>query len=122
MIELEWSDDDDDDDEEEKIPLQSPPSSVGAVLPDGTVEYRDAQGQLHRLDGPAREWADGTKSWRVNGLLHRLDGPAFEEANGTKWWYVNGLLHRLDGPAVEGASGTKWWYVNGLRQPNKEGE
>ena len=23
----------------------------------------------HRLDGPAIEWADGTKSWRIDGVL-----------------------------------------------------
>jgi hypothetical protein len=70
---------------------------------------------LHRLDGPAFEWADGYKEWYVNGKLHRLDGPAVEFTNGTKEWYVNGKLHRLDGPAVEWADGGKVWYVNGKR-------
>ena len=41
----------------------------------------------HRLDGPAREWNDGTKSWWQNGVLHRIDGPAIEYLNGIKYWY-----------------------------------
>lgn len=33
----------------------------------------------------------GTKFWRVDGMLHREDGPAFEYADGTtnEWW-LNG--------------------------------
>jgi len=34
-----------------------------------------------------------SKEWRVNGLRHRLDGPAIEWANGTREWWVNGLRH-----------------------------
>ena len=34
---------------------------------DGTKWYRNEQGQLHRTDGPAVEWADGSKEWWVNG-------------------------------------------------------
>ena len=44
---------------------------------------------LHRLDGPAVEYADGHKQWWVDEKLHRLDGPAVEYANGEKEWYVN---------------------------------
>ena len=43
---------------------------------------------------------------------HRTDGPAVEYANGSKTWWVNGKLHREDGPAVECADGTKFWYLN----------
>ena len=46
--------------------------------------------QLHREDGPAVEWNDSTKEWRVNGKLHREDGPAVEWYDETKAWYVNG--------------------------------
>jgi len=68
---------------------------------------------FHRQDGPAIEWADGNKSWWVDGKLHRLDGPAVEYANGSKVWWVNGKRHRLDGPAVEYANGEKVWFVDG---------
>jgi len=56
----------------------------------------------------------GDKRWyNKYDRLHRLDGPAVEFANGNKYWYANGNLHRLDGPAVEGRYGTKEWYING---------
>ena len=45
---------------------------------------------LHRLDGPAIEWANGHKEWWVNGKLHREDGPAIEYANRSKEWWMNG--------------------------------
>jgi len=41
------------------------------------------------------------EEYRKNGLLHREDGPARIYANGTKQWFNNGLLHRENGPAVE---------------------
>ena len=75
--------------------------------------YKDkAKTILHRLDGPAIEWAEGNKAWFVNGKRHRLDGPAIERTSGDKEWYVNGKLHRLDGPAIEWTYGDKEWYVN----------
>lgn len=36
-----------------------------------------------------------------NGQIHRLDGPAMIDTDGTKRYFVNGELHREDGPAVE---------------------
>ena len=55
----------------------------------------------------------GNKRWLANGERHRLDGPAVERASGAKVWYVRGKLHRLDGPAIEYTNGYKAWYVNG---------
>ena len=55
----------------------------------------------------------GEKYWHQNDKLHRLNGPAVEYADGGKEWWHNGKLHRLDGPAVEYPSGTKLWYLNG---------
>jgi hypothetical protein len=52
--------------------------------------------------------------------LHRLDGPAIESANGTKEWYVDGKRHRLDGPAYESADGYKSWWVDGKEMTEKE--
>ena len=85
------------------------------VNDEGTKCWYNEQGQCHREDGPAIEWANGTKWWFLNGQLHREDGPAIEYANGSKEWYLNGQLHREDGPAIEWASGTKEWYLNGER-------
>lgn len=44
--------------------------------------------------------------------LHRLDGPAIEAANGSKLWYKEDKLHRLDGPAVDSISENKEWWVD----------
>ena len=104
---------------------------------DGTTssEYDDYK-ILHRIDGPAREYADGDKFWHVNGKLHRndgpaveyadggrswyIDGPAVEYADGGKRWYVDGKRHRLDGPAEEWASGSRYWWADG--EAYSEGE
>ena len=67
---------------------------------------------FHREDGPAIEYSDGSKEWRVDGELHRTDGPAAEFIDGYKSWFVNGSIHRLDGPAVIWGDGTKAWYVD----------
>lgn len=58
---------------------------------------------------------DGNVCWRLNGQLHRTDGPAVEYYNGTRCWYVNGQRHRTDGPAVESANGDREWYLNGKK-------
>jgi hypothetical protein len=56
----------------------------------------------------------GTKCWyNEQGQRHREDGPAVEYANGTKHWYHKGKLHREDGPAIERTNGDKCWYING---------
>ena len=77
--------------------------------------YIKANGKLHRDDGPAIEWADGSKEWWKDGKLHRDDGPAVEWADGSKVWYKNGKRHRDDGPAIERADGSKQWWKDGKR-------
>lgn len=81
---------------------------------DGTIISR-LNGKLHRLDGPAVVFSNGTKQWYQNNKFHRLDGPAIISVDGTKHWFVNGMRHRLDGPAIEWADGTKEWYIDGNR-------
>ena len=51
--------------------------------------------------------------WFLNGKYHREDGPAVEYADGTKSWWLNGKRHRVDSPAIEYADGSKAWYLNG---------
>ena len=77
------------------------------------TEWRNLEGKMHRLDGPAIEYSDGYKAWWVNGQLHRIDGPAVEYSEGNKEWWVNGKLHRVDGPAVEWSNGIKEWFIEG---------
>lgn len=76
--------------------------------------YKDREMKiLHRTDGPAIEYAYGSKHWCIDDKRHREDGPAYEGADGGKGWFFNGKLHREDGPAVEYADGSKFWYLNG---------
>jgi len=56
----------------------------------GTICYYNDLNQLHREDGPAVEYANGTKFWYRNDQLHREDGPAVEYAHGFKYWYFRG--------------------------------
>jgi hypothetical protein len=49
---------------------------IKTILPSRTVWCLN--GQLHREDGPAVEWADGSKIWCQHGKFHRLDGPAID--------------------------------------------
>ena len=82
--------------------------SPTAVLDDGTKEWRDSNGELHRVDGPAVERPNGDWEWRLEGKRHRVGGPAVEYQGGDDryWkkgrleWYEEGVFHRLDGPAV----------------------
>ena len=62
----------------------------------------------------------GNKYWYQNGKLHRLDGPACEFANGNKYWWKNNKRHREDGPAVEDANGYKAWFIDGKELSEEE--
>jgi hypothetical protein len=86
----------------------------------GTKIWRNKEGYLHRLDGPAVEYNDGGKIWYKNGKKHRLDGPVVELGNGYKEWWQNDLYHRVDGPALIARSGVKAWYLNGYMFKNKQ--
>ena len=101
--------------EQYKLIKEAEEQPTMTVDAEGNKFWRLPNGKRHRVDGPAVEWANGTKSWWVNGKRHRVDGPAIEWANGTKLWYVNGERHREDGPAVEYANGIKEWFVNSKR-------
>jgi hypothetical protein len=60
---------------------------------DGTKQWYNVQGQLHREDGPALETADGKRCWFINGGHHREDGPACEldyDVDSRKSWWING--------------------------------
>ncbi len=57
---------------------------------DGNIFYLNKKGQYHREDGPAIEWNDGDREWRVKGYLHRTDGPAVEFKQGFISFFING--------------------------------
>jgi hypothetical protein len=62
----------------------------------------------------------GNKFHYSGGNIHKLDGPAIEYRDGTKYWYQNGMRHRVDGPAVEFDNGEKYWYLRDINFHNKE--
>lgn len=89
------------------------------------IEYRNSEDQLHREDGPAIIFDNGSKHWYINGNPHRSDGPAIiNYSNSTgqvmyEWW-VNGRLHRVDGPAIIEDDGTVEYWINGTRSSEEE--
>jgi hypothetical protein len=86
----------------------------------GDKYWRNKDGELHRIDGPAVEYIEGSNQWYQNGILHRIDGPAIEWVNGDKFWYQMGRQHRIDGPAIETIDGIKRWFIRGERFESKE--
>ena len=55
------------------------------------TDWYNLEGQRHREDGPAVEYADGYKAYYLNGKLHREDGPATEYENGNKYYYIKDI-------------------------------
>lgn len=70
---------------------------------EGNEEWRNKEGQLHREDGPAMVWSDGTHKWYYEGEFHREDGPAIEwggeRSDREDAWYIHGKA--LDDAEVE---------------------
>lgn len=113
---------------ERSRPIRDHAGTIRWQLPDGklhrdngpAVEFEDGTktwwhwGKRHREDGPAVEHADGYKEWWIDGLRHREGAPALMLANGHKEWWVRGDLHRLDGPAIEHMRGVCLWYIEGV--------
>lgn len=62
---------------------------IEITLPNGTKEYRDADGELHRTDGPAYIAAERYEEWYQHGKLHREDGPAITHSDGSKEYWLN---------------------------------
>ena len=86
----------------------------------GNIRYYNKYHELHREDGPAVEYCNGSKAWYWNGACHRKNGPAQECVTGYKIWYWKGHIHRSDGPAKEGLNGYKEWWVHGKQYSEQE--
>lgn len=54
----------------------------------GTVTCRQF-GVIHRIDGPAVIYADGSWEWRKFGRLHRMAGPAVTWPDGISDWFLD---------------------------------
>jgi len=85
----------------------------------GVVWY-GSNNRLHRINGPALEYSNGSKYWYLNGKAHRENGPAIEFSNGSKFWLINNKKHREDGPAVDDIDGTKEWWLNDKEYTEEE--
>ncbi len=72
-------------------------------------------GILHKDDGPAIVWADGTFDWRQNGKPFRADGkPTTESPKYRKWYHhEDGAIGRVGGPAFETVTGYREYWLNG---------
>ena len=88
--------------------------------PDGLKTWHDENNKLHRDgDEPAMIYPPNGKCkiWYFHGLVHRENGPAKIWNDGSKEWWVNGKPHRLDGPAMmESRSGQPkayMWFIEG---------
>jgi hypothetical protein len=91
------------------------PPEKGDDIMTTLIRHFDEHGRLHREDGPAVIWSDGSQNWWQHGKIHRDDGPAVVLADGAQYWYQHGELHREDGPAVIRADGTQEWRQQGKR-------
>jgi len=79
------------------------------VKVDGNKFYLNDEGKLHRLDGAAFEYTDGSKFWLVNGIYHRNIDPSVEYSNGDKYWSFNGEPHRVGGSFY---SYSEFWRIH----------
>lgn len=89
------------------------------------TEYYNENGRLHREDGPAIEYNNGSEAWLKNGLYHRIGGPAVTSTVGgaiTKYYWLNGKRHREDGPAFECIGGHKEYWFNNRKYSFEEWE
>jgi hypothetical protein len=61
-----------------------------------TTWYNPITKQINRVDGPAKEYADGSKFWLKDGKLHRLDGYACEYPSGVGCYYIDGFCYNQE--------------------------
>ena len=57
----------------------------------GAIRYRNSEGELHRVCGPAVIYPDGSEWWYQRGQMHREDGPAAIYPDGEVCWYLVGV-------------------------------
>ena len=62
----------------------------------GTKRYYNSDGQYHRLDGPAVQYAPnsygiGAYVWFKNGVRHCTTGPAIRNSIGHLRWWIDGV-------------------------------
>ena len=91
-------------------------------------------GELHREDGPAWIWPDGTFEWYKKGVLHNDFGPAVIDIDGTFEYWVDGnevslediqrkiyLMYKSTPRMVIKKDGTKIWKLPGGTTHREDG-
>jgi hypothetical protein len=91
-----------------------------------TKEWKNANGNHHRIGGPAIIYKSGGQSWYENGVRHRVEKdaegktlPAVIDKHGNMEWYFEGKQHRDDVDEngltlpAEITKNSKTWYKNG---------
>ena len=87
-------------------------------VPDASYTAGRYADVLHRQGGPAYigRNTNGTltvERWFFLGRLHREDGPAVKFSDGSQYCYFNGKSHRDHGPACMSADGRYKWFRHG---------
>jgi len=66
------------------------------------------------------KFPNGDLMWCQDGVVHREDGPAVIYQDGSKCWLQKGFYHRIDGAAIELSDGRKEYHVLGEKLTEKE--
>lgn len=69
-----------------------PKGGKKVTVNDTIVSYYNADGELHREDGPAMISPEGTQWWMMNGKVHRVNGPAIIYQDGEYEFVYNDLV------------------------------
>lgn len=80
-----------------KLKSTDSPCDVVAYYENGTRGlhrgvYSIGTKRIHREDGPALSWSNGTKVWMHYGKHHRMDGPSVITHKGEQRWEIWGQL------------------------------
>jgi hypothetical protein len=62
----------------------------------GVYRWYDENENVHRDDGPASIWADGTKIWYRYGHEHRDAGPSTIWPDGSLDWCLDGNMYSFE--------------------------
>jgi len=82
-----------------------------------TKRYFNDKEELHRLDGPAVEYLNGSKFWHINEKSHRNIDPSEEYSDGEKRWFIINKRHRIGGLFC---SDGKLWRILGKEYTKQE--
>lgn len=84
-------------------------------------KYRHIPPKRSGTESPAGRF-QWSHAWHVSAVLHRVNGPALRWQDGTDEWFEGGRRHRVGFPAVVGSDGLREWhqYRNSSAPANRE--